>query len=298
MTTITTILALPPDLVERDRVRRQAQRAGSVTHPGLAPLREVAFAGEGLAVTWEIPAGDPLDPGSAGQALTILAPVAAGLAALHDAGMAHGGVSASSIYVGADGGVLAGWRPGGTAEGDVTDLVSVLQSWLPAESVGADVVQILIAGVDPDPQARPSMARIAAVLDMAARSERGRVTGLPSSPPAQRRARLVERPAESTVPMTRDIADQSPPPQPARQERLGRPAGPGRTGRGRHAAQHGSAVSLPAVASAIRIPWRWGLALAGAAAVAFLGLSSVTSAGSAEVICPAPLSSPVAAPAG
>ena len=75
-TTITTLLALPPDLVERDRVRRQALRVGAVRHEGLAPLREVAFAGEGLALTWEVP-GEREGLVHDDSVLAALAPVAA-----------------------------------------------------------------------------------------------------------------------------------------------------------------------------------------------------------------------------
>lgn len=264
-TTITTLLALAPDLVERDRIRRQALRVGAVRHDGLAPLREASFAGEGLALTWEVPVdADPLAVGI--DALAALAPVAAGLALLHDAGLAHGGITHAGIHVHGGHGVLSGWRPGGTPAGDVADLVALLDACLPSGSVDADVAQLLIAGSDPDPASRPSMARIAAILERAAR-----MSYAVTSPPAHRRGRVEQPPAAPRpvpVPTPRAVVD------PAR--------------RGRHAAP--AAAAGPLRWAGVRIPWRWGVAIAGAAAAAFLGFSALGSAGSAQEICPAPTS--------
>lgn len=273
MTTITTLMSLPPDLVERDRVRRQALRAGAVRHPGLAPLRSAQFAGDGLALTWEVPSGS--EAMSAGDdPIAVLAPIASGLALLHDAGLAHGGVVSDAVHVSEGLGCLTGWRPGGSAEGDVAALVALLDEWLPRGSVGADVVQVLVCGADPDPAVRPSMARLAAVLDGAAR--RDPTPSPPISPPAQRRARLVDvppphiaQPVAAAVPAHRAL-------EPI-------PSAP--RARGRHAARRAPAGSL---VTSLRMPWRWGLALAGAAAVAFLGLSALGSTGSAQEVCPAP----------
>lgn len=271
-TTITTLLALPPDLVERDRVRRQALRVAAVHHAGLARLREVAFAGEGLALTWQVQ-GQPLAVGDA--AVVALAPVAAGLALLHDAGLAHGGISADAVLVHEGRGAISGWRPGGSPERDVSDLVALLDASLPAASVGADIAQLIVAGSDPDPAVRPSMASIAATLERASVH-----VSPPLSPPAHRRARPVEAPgshggtqvdeqvrASASMPSvraTRGVTDR----------------------RGRHAARR--SPRSPVSVSGMRLPWRWGVALAGAAVAAFLGLSAVGSAGSAQPICPAP----------
>ena len=266
-TTITTLLAIAPDLVERDRVRRQALRVGAVRHEGLAPLKEAAFAGEGLALTWQIPL-DAAALSSGEDALAALAPIAAGLALLHDAGLAHGGVTADSVHVHLGRGILSGWQPGGTPEGDVTDLVTLIDAYLPSASVGADVAQVLIAGADPDPAARPSMARIASVLARAADARLPHV-----SPPAHRRARLGEAPPPRPV-ETGAAHATARPPLPAQ-------------GRGRHAARRASAGTRPASITGMRLPWRWGVAAAGAVAAAFLGFSALGSAGSAQEICPA-----------
>lgn len=267
ITTLTTLIALPPDLVERDRVRRQALRVGGVRHEGLALLKEAAFAGEGLALTWQVPADDEgLDIGDG--TLAALAPIAAGLALLHDAGLAHGGVTADAVHVHLGRGVLSGWRPGGTLEGDVTALVALIGEHLPPASVGADVAQMLIAGSDPDPGARPSMARLAAVL---ARAADARVPYV--SPPAHRRA----RPSETPPPRPAEIgpaqaAVRRPDPSP---------------GRGRHAARRAPAGTRSASPTAVRLPWRWGVAAVGVAAAAFLGFSALGSVGSAQEMCPA-----------
>ena len=280
-TTITTLLALPPDLVERDRVRRQALRVGAVRHDGLAPLREVAFAGEGLALTWEVPVTSE-DLVADASALSALAPVAAGLAQLHDAGLAHGGVSEASVHVQAGRGSLSGWRPGGSPEGDVAALVALIDACLPPASVGAEIAQILIAGSDPDPAARPTMARIAAALDRAAVWPGGAAepplsgyTAPPISPPAHRRARVAHE-GEASTSSLRAVA--SPAPK-APTDSVKYPRG-----RGRHAASPGPRA---ATGLSIRVPWRWGVALAGVTAAAFLGMSALGSAGSAQEICPA-----------
>ncbi len=280
-TTITTLLALPPDLVERDRVRRQALRVGAVRHEGLAPLREVAFAGEGLALTWEVP-GEREGLVHDDSVLAALAPVAAGLALLHDAGLAHGGVSEANVHVQVGRGVLSGWRPGGTPEGDVAALVALVDSSLPSASVGAEIAQILIAGSDPDPAARPSMARIAAALDRAAvwsgRAAEQPLSGYaapPISPPAHRRARVVHE-GEADTSSLRALASSG------SKVATGPMVHP--RGRGRHAASSGPRA---ATTLSIRLPWRWGVALAGIAAAAFLGMSALGSAGSAQEICPA-----------
>ena len=266
-TTLTTLLAIAPDLVERDRVRRQALRVGAVRHEGLAPLREAAFAGEGLALTWEVPFdAEAISRGD--EVLAALAPIAAGLALLHDAGLAHGGITADSVHVHLGRGILSGWRPGGTPEGDVSDLVTLIDDYLPSASVGADVAQVLIAGADPDPAARPSMARIAGVLTRAADARLPQI-----SPPAHRRARLGE----------------APPPRPAE---MGAVKAAARSplpaqGRGRHAARRASAGTRSASLGGARLPWRWGVAAAGVVAAAFLGFSALGSSGSAQEICPA-----------
>lgn len=276
-TTVTTLLTLPPDLVARDRVRRQALRAGAVRHEGLAPLREAAFAGEGLALTWEVPAGsEPLTVGEG--ALSALAPIAAGLALLHDAGVAHGGVASGSVHVREGRGVLSGWRPEGTLAADVARFIALLDSFLPSASVGAEIAQLMVSGADPDPAVRPSMSRIAAALERAAAT-----AAYPISPPAHRRSRFSETPPPRPAELVDAVASPSQAAAPAVASR--RAARAGASGSGRHAAPAGT---LSMSRGGIRVPWRWGVALAGTACAAFLGLSMLGSAGSAQEMCPAP----------
>ena len=126
---------------------------------------------------------------------------------------------------------------------------------------------MLIAGADPDPAARPSMARIASAL---ARAADARVPHI--SPPAHRRAGFGE----------------APPPRPAETgtaPAAALPTGPA-PGRGRHAARRASAGTRSASLTGMRVPWRWGVAAAGAVAAAFLGFSALGSAGSAQEMCP------------
>lgn len=273
-TTVTTLLTLPPDLVARDRVRRQALRAGAVRHEGLAPLREAAFAGEGLALTWEVPA-DSVPLAEGGGALVALAPIAAGLALMHDAGVAHGGVTGAAVHVHEGLGVLSGWRPDGTPAVDVARFIALLDTFLPPASVGAEIAQLMVAGADPDPAVRPPMARIAAALERAAAT-----AAYPISPPAHRRSQLTETPPPRPAETVDAVA--SPFPAPAAASRRSARAGTG--GPGRHAAPAGT---LSMSRGGIRVPWRWGVALAGTACAAFVGLSTLGSAGSAEQVCPA-----------
>jgi hypothetical protein len=263
----TSLLPLPPDLVHRDRIRRQALRVATVHHEGLALLHDVAFVSEGLALTWDVPDGvvdaTPMD---AASALRLMAPIAAGLALLHDAGLAHGGVCAANILDVEGSGLLMGWRPGGTSEDDVRDIATVLDEWLPSASIGADVAHMLIVGADPDPLVRPTMARMAAVLERECRH------ALPlTSPPAHRRARVIE--------------SEAPPPRLHSPVEVASP----RATRGRHAASRASAGRplLPITG----ISWRWAIAGAGALAAAFLGFTAVNSAVASDVgpsdVCPA-----------
>lgn len=204
MTALTITVPLPADLAARDRHRRVLLRRGQLDHPALAGITAVAIVPAGLAIEYDVPADAAAlalapDPGGAAvptrsvrpimdaaQVLALMAPVAAGLAVLHDAGFASGGIAASTVLVRSDGsGVFVGWAPDATCEQDVADVCDLLAELLPEGSVGADVVGVLVAGGDPDPQARPTMARLAAVLDLARRS-------MPMSPPAIRRSSWLD----------------------------------------------------------------------------------------------------------
>lgn len=247
-----TVLHIPlaPDLALRDRYRRAAQRFARIGHPALAPLHDVVIVPEGLALTFEIPAGATAvaDDLTGPEALALLAPVAAALAQAHDAGQSHGCVSRAHLRRLSDGsGLLVSWTPDGRPEDDVADFAELLADVLPEGSMGSDVVAVMISAADPDPAARPSMARIAAVLDLAARSHPPAMV----SPPAVRRRQPVEEAM---------VVEDRPARRSMRQDRSSRPAGPGR-----HAAR-----------THRRPPLRWLLASAGIAAIGVLGINAVS----------------------
>ncbi|MFM9135797.1 MAG: hypothetical protein ACKOT0_10290 [bacterium] len=275
-------IPLPPDIAERDRVRRAALRAARVAHPGLSGIDAHIVPG-GVSLAYDVPDGSgPLSqPLTAPEALAILAPVAGGLALLHDAGVAHGGVEVDRVRRTPGGaGVLVGWRPDGNVARDLEGLVSVAHALLPSGSVGADVAQALVWAADPDPSGVPeerrTMARLASVLE----SARRRLTALPAgdaevppSPPALRRSPAVDpgsafpgmAPAEA-APAEATPSDATP--SEAASESGPRGVPPRSSRRARHAAH--SAVSTPR--------WRWLLAAAGAVVVAVTAVGAMRAA--------------------
>ncbi len=265
MTTTLLTVTLPPDLALRDRHRRTCQRMSRVEHPALAPVRDVTIVPEGLAVAFDVPDDATALPAAmtGPESLALLAPVAAGLALLHDAGHASGVVARSSLRRRSDGsGVIVGWRPGAEPHDDVADLADLLAELLPEGSVGADVVSVLVSGADPDPAARPSMARMAAALDLAARSHPISAPVVPSAAPASPLA--VRR---SAVPIA--AATSAEPPAVARvamDEADHRGRRRRESARGpRHAASGGGRSSR----------LRWFAVAAGVAAIAFVGIGAV-----------------------
>ena len=265
MTTTVLHVNLPPDLALRDRHRRTCQRMARILHPALAPLREVTIVSAGLALEIDVPEGATLLPSSMSgpEVLAMLAPVAAGLAHLHDAGFASGAVARDCLRRRPDGsGVLIGWQPDAQATDDVADLADLLAQLLPEGSVGADVVSVMVCGADPDPGARPSMARMAAALDLAARSHPV-VDGVPSmrtpaSPLAIRRSAV---PTISAPPVESSAAT---------------PVGVGEAGRrGRDRRESPRGPRHAASTSRRSSRWRWFAVAAGIAAIAFIGVGAV-----------------------
>ncbi|MBM3689059.1 MAG: hypothetical protein FJW80_05295 [Actinobacteria bacterium] len=178
-----------PVLSPSDSRRQALTRAAVVRHPGLVDITSVREVETGLEVSFCPPAGARRlevheREWSADDVVRLLAPVAAGLAQLHDADCVHGAVTLDRLWVRLDGaGLVAPGIAHGVATDDVRDLVSLMRDLLPAHSVGGDLASLLIMGSDPDVSARPSMARVAAILGLARR----RSAPL-TSPPAQRRA--------------------------------------------------------------------------------------------------------------
>ncbi len=263
MTATVLHLTLPPDLALRDRHRRTGLRLARIEHPALARILDITIVPEGLALTMDLPDdAEPLPADlSAPEVLAVLAPIATGLAHLHDAGYALGALTRRSLHRRSDGtGLIVGWVPGADPADDVAGLADLLAELLPEGSVGSDIVSIMVSGSDPEPTARPTMARMAAVLDLARRSESvarpapERVMPLaPESPPAVRRPRSEgealtwrgdpETPAQSSVGSAVSRSPRS---------------------HGRHAARSGR-----------RLPLRWLAAAAGVVAVAIVGVGAV-----------------------
>ena len=189
---------IPAPRESRERIRRDVSSAALIRHPGLAEVTSVAVVDSGVSASYVVPVsarpvthGEDLSPE---QAVRLLAPVAAGLALLHDAERTHGAVGSDRLWARADGVGVLGPGPGaGAPTDDVRDFLLMLDSLLPQHSVGSDIAQLLIAGADPDPRLRPSMARVAAVLDAASRR-------FLTSPPAHRRVPVTPAAAASPLP--------------------------------------------------------------------------------------------------
>lgn len=274
----TFTIALPPDLAQRDRCRRAFQRLARIHHDALAPISEVSIVPEGVCHTTHVPddalpLADPSPQFTVTDALTLLTPVAAALALVHDSGLVCGPVSATAVWRCSDGRGLLVPAAARTqvlstdSSEDVADFVALLAQLLPENSVGADVVGILIAGADPDPLLRPSMARVSAVLDLALRSlPEGQYMPAPVSPQAHRRARPLQ--------VTHEEAPSPGPVPPASESREGR-------SRGRHAASARTVSDrLP-----VRLSWRWGVVLVGVITASLIGLSAVGADEPAVGVC-------------
>lgn len=254
-----TVAVVHPLLPPRDAQRRALARASAIRHPGLAEIIEVAEIDTGLQVSFALPFGAqplPVDLPSSPEALVrLLAPIAAGLALLHDAECVHGAVSIASVYARSDGaGVLAPGSGSGAAADDVHDVAAILRDLLPSHSVGSDLAHLIVVGTDPDPSVRPSMARVAAILDLARRR-----LAPPTSPLAQRRVGTC--------------------PDPLQPGGSPHPAGSATVTRARHAA--------PAGRPRHRLSWRMIAALAGIAVAGVLAIGA-TRTSDAPLVCPAP----------
>lgn len=191
-----------------EALRREARILRAATHPALVPVLEVIDdpLAPALVLAWA-------DGGSLGDLLAdgplpavdlihILRPVAEGLDALHRAGVAHLDVTVGNVLLAASGPVLIDPAPpgagtpgytdpvvaaGGPASGrsDVFGLAAcahvALTGRLPRPIGGVAVgialspavVEVLVAGLDPDPRRRPATASsfidsLAVALDVTA----------------------------------------------------------------------------------------------------------------------------------
>ncbi|GEL93843.1 hypothetical protein [Cellulomonas composti] len=184
------LYVVPGRLDDDARARIGALRA--VRHEHVARLLEVvALPGDRLALFVEHHEGPSVRlllaaraALSEGEAVTVAIPIAQGLGALHDAGVAHGAVGPDSVVVRPDGRpVLVDLRAAvagtGAAGGDVTGLVECALAALPPEPGPADLVGALgelrdgsadarrvvdrcFRAVPPEPVLLPSAADLAA----------------------------------------------------------------------------------------------------------------------------------------
>ena len=175
------------DLVAREAARREVAQVAAVRHEHLLPLRPLltppgavvlVYDGvDGIALEQLLRARPRLTPG---QVVTLGAPLAAALAALHAAGHTHGAVCASSVWVSRDGRPLladAGVRPlarllaGRAADGpeDGCDRGE-------AEDVRAlaALCREALAGAPPDPTPDPFPQALVAALEAAMADPPGR----------------------------------------------------------------------------------------------------------------------------
>lgn len=199
------LLAASDDLAEQDRVRRRLAALTSFEHPHVARLRTVVTTPHGpvLVHDWVggdcladvLAAGDGLSPG---QLVTLAAPLAEALAALHAAGAGHGGVSMRSVVLSADGRPLllelgAGNVAGGATPAD--DVAALAGLCLLAGGAGSggsaralavpgQLGELLAAAADSDPARRPTANALAAGLLAACPAEPLRSAAPPAYQPA------------------------------------------------------------------------------------------------------------------
>jgi len=184
-------LVVSGDLAERDRLRRRLAGLTAFDHPHAVPLRTVVTTARGLVLVHGCVEGerlaDVLAAGgrlSAGQLVTLAAPLAQALAALHAADEVHGALSVDSVLID-DGGrpVLVDvgvgcWRaaaaPAGdaaaTPAGDVAAMAGVCAA-AAAPVISVEVADLVMAAQHPEPSRRPSAAEFAAALLAACQAE-------------------------------------------------------------------------------------------------------------------------------
>ncbi len=135
------LLLLP--VSNTDQVRRTVDAVSGVVHPHLLPVVDVVADDERIAVVSRWPRGGRLlelirrrGTLDAGQAVTVLIPLASALAAVHRAGVRHAGVGAGSVFFDEHG------RPQLTGPA-ISILSSAVNGGLPADSwdVAPEVVR-------------------------------------------------------------------------------------------------------------------------------------------------------------
>ncbi len=174
----TTVATLHPG-ADRDSVRRALHTLSRVRSPTLAPLVRVSSpASDVVALTHRVPA-DAVTVGHlrergplrVGHVLAVATAALEALVALHEAGLAHGGVDVDHLLVGMDGAVVLGgtgaaWRfPPGDEAGprrldDVEAVGVLLRDLLGPGSAPAPLVVAAVRACDPDATLRPDSSAL------------------------------------------------------------------------------------------------------------------------------------------
>lgn len=104
---------------------------------------------------------------AAGEAVTVLAPIAAGLAAIHGAGLVHGRLSAATVHFTADGRPVIGGLEGASDDPIRVSAADGWMRWTPGARADFRAVSGLIRAVAAavDGRARPGFADVADWLD-------------------------------------------------------------------------------------------------------------------------------------
>lgn len=200
----------PEDL---DRLRREAVQVAAVPHPHLVRVRSVLPVDGGVAVVSDFAERGSLTVllavrGSLtpGEVLTIGAPVATALAAIHAKGRVHGRVSATNVLFASDGRPLL-------ADFGLSSLPNPADGAAPAEDVLALAEALAITldrdpppqlracldrAMSADPAARPSATEFARHLRRTGRPAPLRLDGASGDGPALRAERAL--PSSRTAP--------------------------------------------------------------------------------------------------
>jgi serine/threonine protein kinase len=102
---LKTVRAALADGAARERLRREARVAASISHPNICQLYEIGEEGDELFVAMELLAGEPLSsrigqgPLPARDAVQITLDVLAALSALHKRGILHRDIKPSNVFL-------------------------------------------------------------------------------------------------------------------------------------------------------------------------------------------------------
>ena len=176
----------PVDSPQTAQLRRALARLAALRHPNLAPVHSISQQGERFVLEHSVPAGatswSQLTAGrraTVGEAAAVGLAVAAALTALHDADLAHGGVTGQCVLVEPDGSIVLGscgaaWRaaPGESGRSgvgplppdDVQALAALLRDCFDSGTISAELALLLIRASDEDPRLRPDITEVATVL--------------------------------------------------------------------------------------------------------------------------------------